>query len=298
MTEAYNDALQQEAKQGIWATLKEEAKGLSASDYAGLVADVAGIFDPTPISDGVGGIISLAKGDWLGAGLSVLGMIPYIGDAGKIAKIAKRAPRAARLIEAAFLKGDNLAKAGEAFLKNNFLMKQIKAAREAAAKRVREALLKARSKLPCKDCAKLPNGGKKQLQMPSGKSGGKWGTPDGKPPASGNGTYTFDTPATLPNGKKVSSVEYRDGFPNFDKYTTDGKHQLWEVTGDVGKDTTALTREMRKTNPGWSPPDKDLYVLHHFEDGAVGFVPRSIHDKGIGGAAHSGGNTIVNNDLF
>jgi hypothetical protein len=298
MTEAYNDALTEQAKQGVWATLKEEAINLPAIEKASLVADVAGIFDPTPISDGVGGVLSLAQGDFLGAGLSVVGMIPYVGDLGKIAKIGKRAPRTAKILQKILTKGDDVAKAGEKFLRNNYTLKQIAAAREQATKRVREALLKARNKLPCKDCAKLKNGGKKQLQMPSGTGSGKWKTPDGLPPKSGSGTYTFDTPVELPDGRKVSSIEYREGFPDFDKYTVDGKHTLWEVSGNANTDANRLTEQMRETNPGYKPPDSDDYVLHHFEDGQVGYVPRDIHDRAAGGVAHSGGNTIVNNDLF
>lgn len=298
MTEAYNDALAQQSRQGIWATLKEEAANMSALDRASLTADVAGIFDPTPISDGVGGVLSIAQGDWLGAGLSVLGMIPYVGDLGKIAKIGKRAPRTAAILRRIMTRGDDLARAGEHFLRNNFTLRQIQAAREAATRRVREALLKARNGLPCRECAKLPNGGRRQLQMPTGRNGGRWHTPDGKPPANGNGTYTFDQPRTLPDGRTVTSVEYRDGFPRLDNYTHDGKHTLWEVSGDANIDGRRLTRQMQETNPNYRPPDPDQYVLHHFEDGQVGYVPRNIHDRALDGAAHSGGNTIVNNDLF
>ncbi|NJO56251.1 MAG: hypothetical protein HC834_07790 [Rhodospirillales bacterium] len=298
MSEAYNDALSEQARRNVWQTIKDEAKKLSPSDAAGLVADVAGIFDPTPISDGVGGVISLAKGDWMGAGLSVLGMIPYIGDAGKIAKIAKRAPRTAALLKTVMTRADNMAQAGEAFLKSNFTLRQIATAREAAAARVRAALLKARQGAKCADCKKLKNQGAGQLQMPSGTGAGKWKTRDGKPPRSGTGTYKFDNPVTLPNGTKVSEIKYKDGFPDFGPYTANGKHSLWEVSGNAKTDANRLTRQMREINPGYKPPDPKQYVLHHFEDGQVGYVPRVLHDRALGGAAHSGGNTIVNNKLF
>ncbi len=65
------------------------------ADAAGLAADVAGIFDPTPISDGVSGVLSLGKGDFLGAGLSVASMVPYLGDA-----VAKPAKFASRIMDA------------------------------------------------------------------------------------------------------------------------------------------------------------------------------------------------------
>jgi hypothetical protein len=295
MSEAYGDALSEQARQNVWQTLKQEARNMSPSDAVGLTADVAGIFDPTPISDGVGGVISLAKGDWLGAGLSVLGMIPYIGDTGKIAKIAKRAPRTAALLKTVMTRGDNLAKAGEAFLKNNFTMRQIAAARKAAAKRVQEAMLKARQGLKCKDCAKLKQGStKRTLQMPTGKSGGTW--KGGKPPANGTGTFVFDKPVKLPDGSTVSEIKYKDGFPDFSPYVAGGKkYEIYEVTGNVAKDERSLLAQYGK---GARPSNPKDYTLHHFEDGSLGYVPKSIHDKGIGGASHTGGNSIVNNDLF
>jgi hypothetical protein len=54
--------------------------------------DVAGTFDPTPILDGLSAYESLKDGDFLGAGLSGLSMIPYLGDA------FGKGPKAARLI--------------------------------------------------------------------------------------------------------------------------------------------------------------------------------------------------------
>ncbi|WP_308915779.1 hypothetical protein [Jannaschia sp. LMIT008] len=48
-----------------------------------------------------------------------------------------------------------------------------------------------------------------------------------------------------------------------------------------------------------APSHRD-YVLHHFEDGQVGYVPQTIHDNGRGysGASHTGANSIMDNDLF
>lgn len=56
--------------------------------------DVAGIFDPTPTSDVLSAGLALRRGDLWGAGLSLLGVVPYIGDAvGKSAKGARLAHR-------------------------------------------------------------------------------------------------------------------------------------------------------------------------------------------------------------
>ncbi|SEN06483.1 hypothetical protein SAMN05428959_10129 [Duganella sp. CF517] len=65
-----------------------------AWEAAGTAADVAGMVDPTPISDAVGAGIAIRNGDFLGAGLNVVGMIPYLGDAVakpiKATRVAKR----------------------------------------------------------------------------------------------------------------------------------------------------------------------------------------------------------------
>ncbi len=62
------------------------------------VLDVAGIVDPTPISDSISAAMSLSKGDYVGAALSTVGIIPYIGDAvGKPIKEVHSAKRIAQL---------------------------------------------------------------------------------------------------------------------------------------------------------------------------------------------------------
>jgi hypothetical protein len=58
-------------------------------DLTQMVLDLTGILDPTPTSDGTNVVISLGRGDWLGAGLSGLGLIPYIGDLAKAGKLGR-----------------------------------------------------------------------------------------------------------------------------------------------------------------------------------------------------------------
>ncbi len=72
-----------------------------ALDLAQIGLDIAGIFDPTPISDGANTLISLGRSDWLGAGLSAVSMIPYVGDAAKLGKLGKYAQTVAKAIDAA-----------------------------------------------------------------------------------------------------------------------------------------------------------------------------------------------------
>ncbi len=297
MTEAYDDALGDQMQSNVWRNLREEAASMSTTQRAQIAADIAGIFDPTPTSDAIGGILSLAQGDFVGAGLSVVGMVPYVGDAGKIGKIARVAPRTARALETLFRASDNIAGAGRDALKAAGLsLDQVAAARRQATEKVRRALLNARKRRPnCRRC-RGPKGERRTLQMPKNGENGNWR--GGAPDANGNGVFEFTEPKTLPDGTVVDSIEFRDGFPNFDNYVSGGKHDLWEVSGDAGTDASRLTRQMRETNPGYRAPSSRDYVLHHFEDGQVGYVPRAIHDKGRGGVAHTGGNSILNNDVF
>lgn len=60
--------------------------------------DAAGIIDPTPTSDLLSAANSIRRKDYIGAGLTLLGIVPYLGDAvGKTAKGALIASRVARL---------------------------------------------------------------------------------------------------------------------------------------------------------------------------------------------------------
>lgn len=74
--------------QAVEAELAQAQKEL-AWELSKATVDAAGLVDPTPISDGIGAAMSLAEGDLLGAGLSLISMVPYLGDA--LAKSAKGA---------------------------------------------------------------------------------------------------------------------------------------------------------------------------------------------------------------
>lgn len=71
------------------------------ADLTQMGLDLTGIVDPTPISDGANALISALRGDWLGAGLSALSIVPYVGDAAKLGKLGKWAETVAKSIDAA-----------------------------------------------------------------------------------------------------------------------------------------------------------------------------------------------------
>lgn len=85
-------------------------------DLTQMALDVAGLFDPTPVSDGANGVISLLRGDFLGAGISAVSMIPYVGDAAKLGKLGKWAETVTNGVELA-LKNSDFAKASGPALK-------------------------------------------------------------------------------------------------------------------------------------------------------------------------------------
>jgi hypothetical protein len=65
-----------------------------------MALDAAGIIDPTPTSDLISAGYSLRRNDYVGAGLTLLGVVPYFGDlVGKSAKGALLARRIAKIKE-------------------------------------------------------------------------------------------------------------------------------------------------------------------------------------------------------
>lgn len=58
-------------------------------DATQLILDLVGVFEPTPFADGTNALISLGRKDWLGATLSAISILPYLGDAAKLGKLPK-----------------------------------------------------------------------------------------------------------------------------------------------------------------------------------------------------------------
>jgi hypothetical protein len=300
VTDKYNEALGEQLKKNVWDRTTEAAANMTPMDKADLLTSVTGIFDPTPASDGAGLAIALVQGDWLGAALSGVSLVPYLGDAvAKPFKIARKAPKVAAAAVEAMLKGaDRLAGAGKAALKDAGLsLEQVAAARKKALASVQQAMLDAKKRIAnCETCKlKGANGEARQLHMPQNGPNGSWAS--GAQPVDGNGLFKFSEPKVLPDGRQVSAIEFKNGAPDFDSYVEGGKHELWQVTGSAPKDAAQLKDMMREADPDWLPPDPREFTLHHFEDGAVGYVPKTIHDK-VEGVAHTGGNSMTNNQLF
>lgn len=80
-----------------------------ALDLTQLCFDLAGIVDPTPISDGTSALISLGRGQWFDGVLSGLSMVPYVGDLAKAGKF----PKYLKTVERAIVLAQNSPKAAE-----------------------------------------------------------------------------------------------------------------------------------------------------------------------------------------
>ncbi|WP_420127656.1 AHH domain-containing protein [Longimicrobium sp.] len=118
-----------------------------AWEYSKIAVDVAGIVDPSPLLDAVSMGMSLMDGDLIGAGLSLVSMVPYAGDA--LAKTTKGA-RATRKI----LKLQKKIAALAAKVRTLKTAKASKGVSKAASKAVSKAAKKPASGPICVPCAK------------------------------------------------------------------------------------------------------------------------------------------------
>ena len=71
------------------------------NDILTAALDIVGIFDPTGVADVAAASLEAKQGNWGGALLSGLGVIPYIGDLGKIGKVGKHVKTIEKAVEIA-----------------------------------------------------------------------------------------------------------------------------------------------------------------------------------------------------
>jgi hypothetical protein len=240
-------------------------------------ADIAGIVDPTPVSDAISMGMSITEGDWVGAFLSGVSFIPYLGDA--VAKPIKIV-RATKTIAAIEKKAAALAKTISHYKSAATRIAQRKMAAAAErARRAKEATEEFAKKQKCATCPKPRQFG---TQLPTT---GKW---KGE---KGNSHWTSDDGSV--------SLDYKEGYPDFTtSHPTsiyqkgDGKVEI-EMQGN-NKDFGAAKKAMQDKlgDPNWTKP-KD-YTWHHVEDGTtMQLVKTPVHNKIESGASHIGGESIV-----
>jgi len=236
--------------------------------------DVAGIADPTPISDAIGAAMSLSTGDFIGAGLSLISIVPYAGDA--LGKTAKGA-RAAKKI-------NGLRKSIETAITSTNLAKKLARRRAAAAiraKRKAEAAKKAVDALTVQKCSPPSN----PFGVSKLPADGSWkGT-------RGNGVWTPD--ASTKRGEEIleatggKPIKFKDGYPDFSPHAT---HRVQiEMTGNNYTDFKAAN------NAAGLKKEPMNMTWHHSEDGVtMELVPKNLNNK----VPHDGGASIVKDSGF
>jgi hypothetical protein len=252
----------------VESELKATNKQLAA-DLAEASLDVVGIFDPTPTSDAISAGLAMSRGDYVSAGLSLISMVPGIGDA--VAKPIKGTRLAARM--------SKLAKKIAALTAK---LKKIKAAREEAAALVRAAREKAkraRIKDLVEDCPKLSPFGTRTPKT------GKWSKGRGNSAwTPGPDTRGRDEILSVTKGKPIG---FKDGYPDFSPYAT---HKVEiTMTGNDAADFATANKAARL------PETPEGFTWHHSEDGkTMQLVPSALNNN----VPHSGGASIVSSKEY
>lgn len=245
-------------------------------------ADIAGIFDPSPTADTVSLLMSTAEGDWVGALLSGVSYIPYLGDA--LAKPVKlrRATKAVTTIER-----EATALAAKIAHHKSFANRIALRKEAAAQERARRAKNAAERYAEAMKCASCPKPSRFGTHLPTTgswkgeKGNSRWVSSDGS-----------------------VSVEYKAGYPDFSTshpaslYPRGGGAVEIEMKGDASDFATARDAMRAKLGdskwPGGRGNAPDGYTWHHAEDGvSMQLIRKEVHDKAESGVAHVGGESIV-----
>ncbi len=224
--------------------------------------------------------LSLYRGDWIGAGLSLISVVPYAGDAlGKTAKGARLARKIAALkkrIEAsiAAVKAAKVAR---------FAAKRAATAR-LRAKRAADQAKKIADAEKCQPC-RPPAGNRFGSKSPAEGSNGSW-----RGGERGNSTWHPDR--NTPKGRAVLGatggrpVKFKNGYPNFSPYA---KHRVGIDMKGTDADFTAARDAVRTklNDPNWETPKG--WTWHHNEDGVtMELVPTNLNNN----IPHTGGDSL------
>lgn len=262
-------------------------------EMAQSAVDAAGLVDPTPISDAVGAVMSAARGDWFGAGMSLVSMLPYAGDAiGKTAKGAKLLARVAKLRKRI---ADNVLRGRQV------IASALK--RDAAAIRADRARRKA-EKIEEAIVNGCPVGGNRfGTQSPKNGWKGERGHGDWDPRASGLSKDKIDDIESVTGGKPI---RFKEGNPDFSEYTYRAKgvdgHPVDATveielsrTGDRNADFQAAREAMAQKLGQEKFREPDGWTWHHKEDGTtMELVPSELHAN----VPHSGGVSVAKDPAY
>ena len=259
---AYDEMAQLNAQYGELATDVGLAAGGALPPPFGTAADLASLGR------------SLWKGDWGGALLDVVGLVPILGDGAKAGKIAKRLDDLRRAIDTA---ATGLRRA---FTRTNAAAGKywddvVKANREA----YEQALRNCDGSRACREAAAAKKGPQYE-QTPVSGDRGEWVSGE-----RGDGVFQPADPSKPP-------IAYRNGFPDLSPHA---QHSVdIPMRGNHSTDFTKADQAVRDRlgDPDWRRPEG--YTWHHKENGTtMELVPQDIHSTAKGGyATHSGGASL------
>lgn len=257
--------------------------------------DLAGVVDPTPISDAIGFARSAASGDWIGAGLSLISMLPYAGDA--IAKPVKGLRVGKKILALKKRIADNVVKARQ------IVVNTLKD--DAAAIRVKRAAKKGEDlgeeliqRCPMEVNRYGTHTPKKGWEGSGERGNGPW-----NPNQSGMDTDKVKEIESITQGKPIT---FKEGYPDLSEYTyqakgVDGKTISGDVeiqmsrTGDREKDF-AMARKAMADKLGLDEFEEPRNLTwHHVEDGTtMQLVPKQLHKN----VPHTGGVSIAKDPSY
>jgi hypothetical protein len=275
----------------------DTAKAQKGLDLAALqtAIDAAGLVDPTPISDLVGGVLSAATGDWFGAAMSLVSMLPYAGDA--IGKTAKGARLVAKIAKWRKRIADNVIK-GRQIVAN-----AVK--KDAAAIRAKRAADKAK-RIDDAVISGCPVGGNRfGTQSPKNgwADGAERGNGPWDPKQSGLNQDRIDDIESVTGGKPI---QFKEGYPDYTEYRykakgpdgkpVDGAVEIkLDPTGNRDKDFAAANQAMAEKLGVDKFKEPDGYTWHHKEDGTtMELVPSDLHNN----VPHSGGVSLAKDPAY
>lgn len=212
-----------------------------AWELSKVAVDVAGFVDPTPISDAVSMGMSLIDGDYVGAGLSLISMVPYAGDA--LAKTTKGARAAKKILK--------LQKKIAALAAKVRTLKTSKGASKVASKAVKKAATK-QAKGVCVECAKRAKQAKQtaKAKKPPPNPHGRHGSPAHRSQVKRRAAELKAKGHTIIGGggskpeKAVFTPDGRKRYPDITTRGPDGKI-YHENVGRVTQAGTPVARERR-----------------------------------------------------
>ena len=313
-SQPFDEGVEQELRQEL-QKVQEELDAIDKElilTIADGAVDVAGIFDPTPISDGIATIRDLSRGDWLGAGLSAISIIPYVGDAlAKPLKGTRMAKRLARLRASAKRLVEQRARLQELLRRSRTsnrlgdggqelsqgVAKHSKKVDDTASRGSKEAgaggnKTSGDGSSGSKKTGDNGAGDQTEWTKPKGwrlPKKGKWeGTP-------GNSDFIPDDPGALglASGDKIP---FRQGYADFSQWATES----FEVAGMTGihTDDMKLIHQKLARDRGWlkanGEPNANQakkwlseqgLTPHHVGGDGVELVPTRLH----GNVRHTGG---------